>query len=198
MVDITATGSKGMVQVWDPLVRIFHWSLTFAYAVAYLSSEFGEVGEVGEGGGTSAGNLHANAGYVVMGLIAVRVVWGLIGTRHARFVDFLYGPIAIISYGIDLLLFRAKRTLGHSPVGGAMVFALLIMLAIASGSGYAMTLPGYGEDSGFKDVHALAANLTLALVVLHVLGVLFSSVVHRENLIGAMITGYKREETGRE
>ncbi len=196
MADITASRSSGMVQVWDPLVRIFHWSLVAAFTVAYLSSDIGEGGEVEDGGGAPLGNLHVNAGYIVMGLVAFRIVWGLIGSRHARFSDFVYGPVTIIRYGIDLLLFRARRILGHSPVGGAMVIALLVMLTITAGSGYALTLPGNGEDSPYKAVHDLSANLTLGLVVLHIVGVLFSSLVHRENLIWAMITGMKREEDG--
>lgn len=169
------------VKVWDPLVRVFHWSLVAAFAVAFVTGEHFE-------------RLHIAAGYVVAGLVAFRLIWRFVGTRHAHFSDFVYPPATVIAYLRDLASGRAKRTLGHSPAGGAIVVALLGMLAISSGTGYALTLPDFTRSRWTKELHEIAADATLALVVLHVAGVLVSSVLHRENLVRAMITGRKRAE----
>lgn len=192
MTDAPIDAADRTVQVWDPLVRIFHWSLVAAFTVAYLTGEGGEGSEAGEGG-TSLADVHVYAGYVIAGLIAFRILWGFVGTRHARFSDLVHGPITVIGHLIDLMLLRARRTLGHSPAAGAMVIALLVMLAVTAGSGYALTPPGYGEGGPFKEIHEVSANATLVLVGLHIAGVLFSSFAHGENLIRAMVTGRKRE-----
>jgi cytochrome b len=202
--------------VWDPIVRYGHWALVAAFAIAYLSAE--------EEGGTPH-ELHVWGGYVVGAIVVLRILWGLVGPTYARFSDFVCGPIAAIRYFIDLLRGRARRYLGHSPAGGAMVIALLVCLAgaVATGvvaygergkgplaaDGTVMTTvahaeenkaTGVGEAEGAEggksivgEVHGVLANLTLALVVLHVLGVGLASYAHRENLVGAMVSGRKRE-----
>lgn len=172
---------SGEVLVWDPLVRIFHWSLVASFAIAFLSGDDFE-------------RIHIWAGYVVLGLVAFRVLWGFIGPRHARFSDFVCAPRQVLAYVLDLVRFRAKRTLGHNPAGGAMIVALLLMLLATGGSGYLLTLPDYTRAKWLKELHEVLANATLGLVVLHVAGVLFSSLVHQENLVRAMITGRKRAE----
>lgn len=166
------------VRVWDPLVRIFHWSLVAAFTVAFVTGEHFE-------------RLHIMAGYAVAGLIAFRVVWGFVGSRHARFSDFVYPPAALIAYLRDMVRGRPVRTLGHNPAGGAMV---LVMLAITSATGYALTLTDFSRSKWMKELHEIAANATLGSVALHVAGVLVSSVLHREDLIRAMFTGCKRAE----
>ena len=177
----TPAPAEAEVRVWDPLVQIFHWSLVAAFTVALVTGEHLE-------------RLHIPAGYAVMGLIAFRVVWGFIGPRHARFSDFVFPLATVVAYLRDMVLGRAKRTLGHSPAGGAMVIALLVMLAITSGTGYALTLPDFSRSKWIKELHEITANATLGLVLLHVAGVLVSSFLHRENLIRAMFTGRKRAE----
>lgn len=112
----------GEVPVWDPLVRVAHWILVIAFFTAYLS----------EG---DAMPLHSWAGYTVAGVLAVRVLWGFIGPRYARFSDFVRGPRDVLRYLVRLASFRAPRYLGHSPAGGAMVTALLAVLATATFSG---------------------------------------------------------------
>jgi cytochrome b len=183
------------VKVWDPLVRVFHWSLVFFFFIAYFTED-------------DLLKLHVWAGYAVLALVLWRLLWGVVGTAHARFTDFVFRPAAVISYLKDVVALRARRYLGHNPAGGAMIIALLVALLLATVSG----LAAYGADQGagplatwmsgigetgedvLEDIHEFFANLTLILVFAHVAGVLVSSVLHHENLPRAMVTGYKRAE----
>ena len=184
------TSSDPSVYVWDRFVRIFHWSLVAGFTVAYLTEE-------------DLLTVHVWAGYAVGVLIAARIVWGFVGSAHARFSDFLYSPAAALRYVRDLLLFRAGRHLGHSPGGGYMVFLLLLFLAatvvtglvVYGGDQQAGPLAGmFTEQTGeeMEEVHEVLANVTLALVIAHIAAVVLASFAHRENLIRAMVTGYKR------
>lgn len=159
-------------------MRVFHWSLVVAFVIAWAT-------------GDELQGLHEVTGYTIVGLLVIRLIWGFIGTRHARFSDFVYQPSTVIGHLRDTLRFRAKRYMGHNPAGGAMAIALMVMLAITAATGIVLT----GEESHFlEEVHEIAANLTIVLVGLHVAGVFVSSVEHRENLARAMITGRKRPE----
>ena len=183
--------NPNQVKVWDPLVRLFHWTLVGAFTVAYLSEDEFE-------------SLHVYAGYAVGALIAFRLVWGFIGTPHARFRDFVRSPSEIIGYLKSLVSGRPRHYLGHNPAGGAMVIALLISLLFtvaaglmtygAEGSGplapWVWTLGVEGEET-FEEIHEFFANLTVVLVFAHIAGVVISSVLHGENLVRAMITGRK-------
>jgi cytochrome b len=192
MLDPNRNGLPHEVYVWDPFVRIFHWTLVVAFTVAYLLTEKDVL------------QVHVWAGYVVGALVIARVIWGFVGPEHARFSDFVYSPGASLRYVRDLILFKAKRHLGHSPGGGAMVVTLLIFLAatvltglvVYGGDQQAGPLAGmFTKDFGesFEKVHELIANITLALVFAHIAAVILASFVFRENLPRAMITGYKRE-----
>ena len=200
-------------KVWDPLVRIFHWSLVATFAIAYLT-------------GDEESRQHELAGYAVLGLVAIRIVWGFIGTRYARFRDFVYRPSAVAAYARDMLAGKPKRYLGHNPLGGAMIVALLIALLATGATGLAaqqaqggsekvaaitarvaawtpdIVAKAMADDDGRKhrggereniwgEVHEFFANLTLVLVGLHIGGVILGSLVHRENLVRAMFTGRK-------
>ena len=167
------------VRIWDPVVRIFHWSLVLAFVFAWAS-------------GDELQDLHEAAGYTIVGLLAIRVAWGFIGTRHARFSDFVYRPSAVIAYLIDMVRFRAPRHLGHNPAGGAMVLALIAMLAATCATGIMMTTDAYWGVNWVEEAHELAANLAVLLIGLHLAGVFVASLEHRENLVAAMITGRKR------
>ena len=178
------------IYVWDPFVRLFHWSLVVAFTVAYLTED-------------DLLNVHVWAGYLVGGLVVARVIWGFVGPAHARFADFLCSPADTLRYVRDLVLFRAKRHLGHSPGGGAMVVLLLLFLGatvvsglvVYGGEQQAGPLAGmFTKDTGEKveEVHELLANITLALVLAHIAAVVLASFVHGENLVRAMFTGYKR------
>lgn len=180
------------IKVWDPLVRVFHWTLVAAFAVAFCTEDDWQW-------------LHVIAGYTVLGLVLVRIVWGLIGPRHARFADFVHRPHTVWRYTLAVLRGRAERHLGHNPAGGAMIVALLAMLLVTTGLGlcaYGARGNGplgdaLGDLSAFAtdlltDAHETAAWTTVTLIAGHLLGVVWESVLHRENLVRAMLTGRKR------
>ena len=181
------TPVQDKVYVWDPFVRLFHWSLVVGFTVAYLTED-------------DMLAVHVWAGYTVGLLIVARIVWGLVGSRHARFSDFVYNPSTTVGYLRDLLLVRAKRYIGHSPGGGAMVVLLLLFLTatvvtglvVYGGEHQAGPLAGmFTKDTG-EAMHVLIANITLGLILAHIAAVILASFGHRENLIRAMVTGYKR------
>lgn len=209
------------IRVWDPFVRIGHWTLAVAFAVAYLTAEELE-------------DVHVTAGYWVGAYVIARTAWGFVGSRYARFSDFVRGPRAVFGYLSDLFKRRPAHYVGHNPAGGAMIVALLLCLAATVFTGLLVQAdaenegplsPWFGHatqtsaasastaqpsalegassparpadsrkkeaDSAYAEIHALFANLTLGLIVLHLLGVLAGSLVHKENLPLAMIRGYK-------
>ena len=153
------------------------------------------------------GPIHVLAGYTVLGLVLIRLVWGFVGGEHARFSDFVCRPSVVLHYLVDTVRFRAKRYLGHSPGGGAMVVVLLIALLATTVSGlmvygadqHAGPLAGWmagvsdEAEHALEEVHETMANVTLALVVLHVIGVAVASLSHQENLVRSMFTGRKRQ-----
>jgi len=184
--------SPATVRVWDPLVRLFHWSLVGAYAISYFTQE-------------QEYELHVAAGYTVTGLVVFRVVWGVVGPRRSRFSGFVRGPAQVYGYLRGLTRGKSARYLGYNPAGGAMIVAQLILLAVICASGVA--LDAAENRSGpladtrlfvytdvIVDVHELATNVSLALIALHLIGVAASSWAHRENLVLSMITGRKRAE----
>lgn len=173
----TTIHSSERVQVWDLLVRLFHWSLVIMVTLTYLLHD--------------QRSLHRRLGYVVVGLIAIRLVWGVIGTRHARFIDFIPGPRRLLTYLRDMLGGREERYLGHNPAGAAMIVMLLMTLCAVGATGYMMGMEAYFGQSWVENTHKLLVNGLLALVCCHISGVIFSSWRHRENLVKAMITGQK-------
>ncbi len=191
MLNPNRNGSPSEIYVWDPFVRVFHWTLVVCFTLAYFLTEEDVL------------IVHVWAGYIVGALVVARVIWGFIGPEHARFSDFIYAPATALRYVRDLVFFRAERHLGHSPGGGAMVVVLLLFLAatvvtglvVYGGDQQAGPLAGmFTKETGeaVEDVHELLANITLALVLAHIAAVVLASFVHRENLVRAMITGYKR------
>jgi cytochrome b len=190
------------IKVWDIGVRIFHWSLVLFYTIAYISEDIELI--------------HVYAGYVVLGLILFRVLWGLIGTKYARFKNFIFGKKVAFVYLKSLFTKKPKYYIGHNPIAGWMILALLIAIFLVAWTGlllYADVGKGplaeanveliagaYADDDGeqsesiWEEIHEGLANLTLLLVCVHVAGVLPSSIIHGENLIRSMITGYKKSE----
>ena len=178
----TETGdiqSPATVRVWDPLVRIFHWSLVGLFTFAFLTGDEWQ-------------KPHEVAGYVIAGLIGFRVIWGFVGSRHARFASFIYRPSTVAGFVTDTVGMKARRYLGHNPAGGAMVIALLLVLAAISLSGFMMTTDAYWGVEWVEELHEASAFAALGLIGLHVGGVIVAGFEHGENLVRAMITGRKR------
>ncbi|MCB1149359.1 MAG: cytochrome b/b6 domain-containing protein [Chlamydiia bacterium] len=171
--------ASATAKVWDPLVRVFHWSLVASFAVAWLTAD-------------EVQSLHEWAGYAAAALIGFRLLYGLVGPRYARFSQFVRGPRTTVDYAADVLRRREKRYLGHNPLGALMVIALLVTMAAIATTGFMMTTDAYWGVDWVQEVHETLANLMLALVILHVLGVVFASLAHHENLVRSMITGRKR------
>ena len=188
--------NKTKIKVWDPVVRLFHWTLVSTFFIAYVTEE-------------DFLSLHVWAGYVLLAVIAVRLAWGFIGTRHARFSDFVTSPSTALTYIKDTLRLKAKRYLGHNPAGGLMIVTMLASLVITGASG--LLLYGAEEHAGpfaawfvseshmweelLEGIHEFFANFTVLLVVVHLAGVLVESVLHKENLVSAMWSGEKRADS---
>ncbi len=220
------TNDKKIVNVWDPLVRIGHWTLVAAFFTAYFTED-------------DLMDVHTWAGYTVAAVVLIRIVWGFIGSKHARFGDFIYAPAKVLAYLKNLLARKPQHYIGHNPAGGAMVVALLLSLAATTFTG--MKLYAVEENEGpfavtaqqaqthmdktsiistakaeeeenedesteanegsqavdkeaehfWEELHETFVNLTLLLVFLHIGGVIFSSIVDKEKLVKAMITGKK-------
>lgn len=192
-----------LVRVWDPLVRVFHWGLVAAFALAWIT-------------GDEAQDLHNWAGYAAAALIAVRIVWGFVGSPYARFSQFVRGPGVVGAYLGDVLRRREARYIGHNPAGAVMILLILVTMSGTAFTGWLMVdparqamlpamptmiAPAYadddegraslGGDEALEEVHETLANLMLLLVALHLAGVIFGSFRHRENLVRAMVTGDK-------
>ena len=150
------------VPVWDRFVRLFHWSMAALVLLAFLTTDDGRW-------------LHELAGYGVLVLIAARLAWGFIGSRHARFASFVAGPRAVLRYLLLLRNGRVPHYLGHNPAGGAMIVALLLLLAIVSGSGWLSETDAYFGVPWVDHLHHVSAHLLLGLIGLHVAGVIVSS-----------------------
>lgn len=168
-----------MVKIWDPLVRVFHWSLVASFAVAWISAEEWK-------------DLHYWAGYAAGSLIAFRLVWGLIGPRYARFTQFVKSPAAVAGYLGDMVKGCERRHLGHNPAGGLMILALLVTMGAVGFTGWLSTTDAYWGVEWVEEAHETLASILLGLVGLHVLGVVVASLRHRENLVRAMWTGRKK------
>ena len=208
------------IKVWDIAIRVFHWTLLGCYAIAFISSE-------------NIMKVHVIFGYIVLFLVLFRILYGFVGTKYARFSNFLYPPAQIVDYLKGLLIGRPKHYIGHNPAGGFMIVILLLSLLSLTLTGLkAYGVKGHGplakheisfmtnafadsddkenhdehdsrkrhskknnrteKDEFWEEVHETTAYFTLFLVSIHIMGVLVSSLVHRENLIKAMITGRKQ------
>ncbi|AAN57448.1 cytochrome b/b6 domain-containing protein [Shewanella oneidensis MR-1] len=180
------------INVWDPLIRIFHWSLVGFFTLAYLTE-----------GEDEWMNIHSYAGYSILTLLVFRLLWGVIGTHHARFNHFITRPSIAWTYLKQLFSGNAKDYIGHNPAGALMIIALITSIAVAGFSGMAL----YATDSqgplatsffatwpegALKEVHEFFANFSLFLIATHIGGVIVSSLLHKENLIRAMVTGKKQ------
>lgn len=175
-----ATSTTRTIGVWDPLVRVGHWLLVLSILFAWLTRH-------------RPGPWHEWIGYASLAIVAVRLVWGWRGTQHARFIDFVRGPRATLAYARAFLERREVRMLGHNPLGGWMVLALLATVAAVGVSGWLYTTDRFWGVEWLEKVHSRLTDLLWTLIGLHVAGVLYTSFRHRENLVGAVLHGRKPE-----
>jgi len=164
------------ILVWDLPTRLFHWLFAGSFVVAYFTAE-----------SDSLFALHVFAGLLMLVLIAYRLVWGLVGSRYARFSSFLFSPAAAVRYAFAALKGQATRHIGHNPLGSWAIYAMILLGAGSAATGLATLLTG----EVFKEVHEVLANGMLAVVVIHLIGVALASLVHKENLPRAMVNGHK-------
>jgi cytochrome b len=167
------------VRVWDLFVRFFHWSLAASFVVAWLTRHGSE-------------DIHHLAGYAAAGLVVLRVLWGVVGTHYARFMQFTRSPRTVLGYLRDIVTGREARYIGHNPAGGAMILALLVTMAATALSGWMTTTDQFWGVEWVTQAHALIANALLILVIVHLAGVVLASFRHRENLARALLSGWKR------
>ncbi len=167
------------IRVWDLPTRVFHWSLVASFVAAFLTSDSEKLRDI-----------HVVTGYALAGLIAFRLLWGFVGGNHSRFAEFLPTPRKLIDYLKSLVAGQPQHYVGHNPAGAVAIFLLLALGLVAAGSGWMV----YQEMGGhfMEELHEVAANGMMAVVAVHIAGVIVSSWLHRENLVLAMITGWKK------
>lgn len=172
----SARDQQAQIAIWDLPLRLFHWLLVLAIAVAFISSEED----------SPLNQWHVLAGWVAGILIVFRLIWGFVGGEHSRFADFIR-PSRITNHLSGIFRGSAERTLGHNPLGGISVLILLSLVALTVWTG------AFGGE-GTEDLHELVAWTLLAFIGLHIAAVVVMSVLQQENLVKAMITGKKSEE----
>ena len=180
---MTSTPPASRILVWDLPLRLFHWLLAVSFAGAFLTAESERWRDI-----------HVMLGYTMLALVAFRIVWGVLGTRYARFASFAFGPSRVVSYLRSLLAGAPHHYTGHNPAGSWAIYALLGCAIAAGGTGLAL----YNEIGGrwMEPLHEFVANAMLAVVAVHVAGVAAGSLLHRENLVRAMVTGHKAGSAG--
>lgn len=178
----TTANPATKIMVWDAPVRVFHWLMVLSFTGAYLTAESERWRLV-----------HVTLGYTLGGLVAFRILWGLMGTRYARFSSFVRGPQAVMAY-LRSMFTRPQHHLGHNPAGAVAIVLLLLSSVAVVASGWAL----YNDIGGewLEELHEGAGNFMLVVVLVHVAGVLVASRLHHENLVRAMITGQKLGSPG--
>ena len=171
------------VRVWDLAQRLLHWVLVASVGLAALSV-------------FTLSGAHQPAGWVALGAVVLRVVWGFAGSRYARFSQFVRAPRATLRYLRSVLAHREPRYLGHNPLGAWMVTALLGCVAGLAFTGWLYRTDAFWGNEAVEDAHRMLAWALLAAAVLHASGVVFTSLRHRENLLTSMFSGSKRAPSG--
>jgi len=167
------------ILVWDLPVRLFHWMLALAFAGAWLTAESERWRDI-----------HVLLGYTAGVLVVLRILWGVVGSRHARFASFVRGPRRVAAYLRSLGSGRPEHTAGHNPAGGWAILALIALTLAVVATG--LVVEADLGPRGLDEVHEALATVMLAVVGIHVAGVIVGSLAHRENLVRAMVTGTKR------
>ena len=174
------SAAGGWIRVWVALVRVLHWSLVLSVATAWLTRH-------------SPGRWHEWLGYAALAIVAIRFAWGFLGSRYARFSDFVTSGSTTAAYARDVLAHREARYLGHNPLGGWMVLSLLVLVVLVGFTGWLYTTDRYWGIEWVEDTHETLSNILFLFVGFHIVGVVFTSLRHRENLVGSMLHGRKRE-----
>ena len=169
------------ILVWDAPTRVFHWLQVLSFVAAYLTADSERLR-----------NYHVALGYILLGLLVFRLLWGFIGTRYARFRSFLFNPKEIVIYLSALIKGKPPHYLGHNPAGSVSVWILLGLGIFICVTGV-MALQDNASDV-VGDLHGVATYIMLGVIGLHLIGVLISSILHRENLLRSMFTGFKSAE----
>jgi len=180
------------VLVWDLPVRLFHWSLVLMFCISWITAEMGG----------NAMEYHMLSGYVILGLVLFRILWGVLGSETAQFSQFTHGPISVLKYTLGLFKTEYKTEIGHTPLGGWSVIVLLLVLATQAISGLfanddiANEGPLYhlvrkATSNFLSVVHQYTSKVLLGLVALHLVAIIFYRMIHHDNLLKPMITGYK-------
>lgn len=170
------------VKVWDPLVRLFHWSLAACVLGAFVVEE--------------GDRAHRVLGYTALGLLAFRLAWGVVGSRHARFSDWVRGPRVVLGYLRERFAGTSRRPLGHNPAAAVMILLLLAGVAAVDMTGWMQTWDAFWGAEWLEALHEVLAYGLLAFIGAHVLAALVESVHYRENLVAAMVHGRKRAPDG--
>ena len=178
-----AVGATGRVRqaimVWDIPVRVFHWLLVICFAGAWLSSE-----------SERWALIHYAFGYTACLLVLIRLVWGLIGTRYARFSQFLKSPKAVIGHLMSMLRGHPHHDVGHNPAGGLVMFALMLLILLIGLTGYLSVKEFLGDIA--SEAHEVVANIVLGLVIIHIIAAIGMSLIERQNLVRSMVNGKKQ------
>ena len=174
---------KKSVLVLDFPVRVFHWLLVVSFAGAWLSSE-SEAQQM----------IHYAFGYTAVALILFRVVWGIVGTRYARFSQFIKGPTETIHHIKSLLTGNQHPGLGHNPAGALAMISLMILIVLIGLTGYWSVKEFLGDF--MSGAHEAIANLALVVVVIHIAAAIIMSFMQKENLVRSMFTGNKQGSPG--
>lgn len=173
------TAAPAARPVWDVVVRGIHWALAVACCAAWVTT-------------SAALRWHEPVGYAALALVGLRFVWGFVGSRHARFAQFVRGPRATFAYAARRARGAAPRYLGHNPLGAWMAVLLWACVALLGLTGWLYSTDTFWGEPWLDRTHAVLGWSLLALVALHVAGVVLTSWHHRENLVAAMFTGRKR------
>ena len=177
------SNQKQSVLVWDFPVRIFHWLLVISFAGAWLTSE-----------SDAQRMIHYAFGYSACALVLFRIVWGIVGTRYARFAQFIKGPTETIDHIKALLIGRHPSELGHNPAGALVMIALMLLVLLIGLTGYLSVKEFLGDF--MSEAHEVTANLAIWLVIIHIVAAVVMSFLQRENLIKSMVTGKKQGTPG--
>lgn len=168
------------IRVWDLGVRIFHWSLVGIFTLSYVLAD--------------QRSLHLKLGYVALVLIALRLIWGFVGSKHAQFKNFVAGPVTTFKFFTAMMARKEKRYLGHNPAGAAMIVALLLTIVSIGISGYLISTDMFFGVEWVEIAHKTLVKFCFLLIVGHLSGVIYASYRHRENLVKSMITGLKEAD----